>query len=583
MNLIKRLMMTGVVFAPALMAAAAPLFAAPSLLSPAAAAAAVSQSPALSAADLTLGASVQYHFQVDTVQTMDSQGGSPQGDFDQTSAQVFASSGAFSGQDSTITVTGDAYNSLSTATFAFYSSSARLSANTLYYWRARAKPSGGAYGAWSGTASFTTGEFAAPAPVNNIFIGNVSISSPTDSSAVITFNIRENNVSTGTSPGGGEYNTADWIFVKFSTQAGADGSWNHAALTGGSVGAGAAFTAASDNMGVFLNHTAAQSLWSSTVTLTWNYAAGGATAANSAMVKVFAVSMVRVPSGSFVYNAGGIGGSLYNNYGGGAQATVASANDIPTGAPAGWPNGYNSFYIGRYEITQGQYADFLNTVWSSTAAVLYYSGVANGHNMTNSGTYPNKYAAVDRNAAKNYLSVSDAWSYMSWAGLRPITEMEFEKAGRDINGDTRTYPWGNTAPDILTYTPPNEGGTCISKYLNYNNTAGCTKVLDVGRYMSGDMYRTAAETGASPWGIPDLAGNVWEFILNSSYASVPANGTGTVYWPGGWPVPGATNAGLRGGGWSYIASYVRVSDRYFTSWANTSRSSSFGARCARTP
>ncbi len=119
--------------------------------------------------------------------------------------------------------------------------------------------------------------------------------------------------------------------------------------------------------------------------------------------------------------------------------------------------------------------------------------------------------------------------------------------------------------------------------MNYNNTTGCTRVLDVGRYMSGDVYRTAAETGASPWGIADLAGNVWEFNINSSWLFVPLNGDGTLNLPASWPVPGAATAGLRGGGWGPDASNVRVSDRYYASWALTVRSSGIGARAARTP
>lgn len=148
--------------------------AAVSLFSPEDGAAGVSQSPALVAAELAPGASVQYHFQVDTVQTMDSQGGGPQGSFDQSAAQLFASSGAFSGQDSTVTVTGDAYNGVSTATFVFYSNSAKLNPGTQYYWRARAKPAIGVYGAWSGTATFTTGQFAAVSPVNHLAISGGS-------------------------------------------------------------------------------------------------------------------------------------------------------------------------------------------------------------------------------------------------------------------------------------------------------------------------------------------------------------------------------------------------------------------------
>jgi len=224
---------------------------------------------------------------------------------------------------------------------------------------------------------------------------------------------------------------------------------------------------------------------------------------------------VKIPQGGFIYNAGNAGGSSYNNYGNNAQATVTGpgiatgdgTNNLPLNAPVGWPNGYNSFYLMRYELTQGQYADFLNTVHSSTAAARYAAETTYGHNIT-----------------KNSLSVADAWSYMSWAGLRPPTEMEFEKAGRDINSDARTYPWGDAAPDTATYSPPNEGGTHLRNYMNYYVAGISFKGLDVGRYMSGDIYRTAAETGASPWGIADLAGNVREFILNSTYASVPLNG-----------------------------------------------------------
>ncbi|MDO8802818.1 MAG: formylglycine-generating enzyme family protein [Elusimicrobiota bacterium] len=543
----------------------------------------VSQSPTLGAANLNLGTSVQYHFQVDTAPGMDSQGGAPLLSFSQASAQSFVGQGAFSGQDAAISVSSDAYTAVSTGTFAFYSNSAKLGAGTLYYWRARAKPAGGGYGAWSSTSSFTTGNFAVQNPANHLEISGVTLSGATSTGTVIiNFTIAENNVTTGTSSGGGAYNTADWVFVKFSTQAGADGSWNHATLTGGSAGAGAALTAASDNKGVFLNHTANSAYWTAGNTLIWNFGADAVVLAK-VRVKVFAVSMVRVPSGSFVYNVGNLGGTTSNNIAGPKTVDSNLTDDLPAGAPAGWPNGYNSFYMGRYEITQGQYADFLNTVWSSTAAALYSSDVAYGHNMTNVGSYPNKYAAVDPNAAKNYVSYADAWGYLSWAGLRPPTEMEWEKAGRDIGGDSRTYPWGDTAPDLTTYAPPNEGGTCIRRFMNYNNTAGCAKVLDVGRYMSGDVYRTAAETGASPWGIADLAGNVWELTINCSWASVPLNGDGTLNLPASWPVPGAATAGIRGGCWNDYASYGRVSDRSLASWAYTARSNYVGSRAARTP
>jgi hypothetical protein len=527
----------------------------------------------------------QYSYQVDTLPTMDSIG-SPQFEFDQFAVQEYPGSGAFSGQDAAMYTAGDAYIHNSTATFVFYSTYTTLGSYMTYYWRARVKTlETGEYGPWTSTASFTVGRIAAGSPdTNNLVVTDVTLSSPTASGVSIAFTLKENNVSTGTTTNGANYNTADWIFVKFSTQAGADGTWNHATLTGGVVDAGATLATVGDNKGVFINHTQNSVYWQAGATVTWNYGADGVTGA-SARVKVFAISMVKVPQGSFVYNSGGIGGSSYNNYGGGGQATITSANDIPSGAAAGWPNGYNSFYIMRYELTQGLYADFLNSVHSSTAAALYEATVNYGHNMTYNGINPYgwRYGAVDRYAAKNYLSTSDMWSFLSWAALRPMTEMEFEKAARDVGGDTRTYPWGNNEPDPYTYTysPRNEGGTAMRNFMNFNGTSN--NVLDSGRYMSGDVYRSPEQTGASPYGIADLAGNVSEFVLNSAYAGEPLNGTGNVVWPAGWPAPGGAGYGFRGGNWMIIPEETRVSDRSAGGVAATLRGSDLGGRGVRTP
>lgn len=557
------------------------------LLSPAAAAGFLPPAAALRARPEFGASSAKYNFQVDSWPSMDSMGmNTPRYNFDQTQAQRFPSQGAFSGQDSTMTAPGDAFLFTSTASFVFFSTHTNLSQNTTYYWRARALTAeAGEYGQWSSTRSFTVGEPAALAQANDLQVGNVSLSTPTGNIVSINLTLRENNVLNGVTPGGGAYNTADWIFVKFSTQAGADGTWNHATLTGGTVGGGVVISAASDNKGVFLDHTSVFPLWTSPVTLNWNYAADGVTGAR-ARVKVFAVSMVKVPTGIFVYNAGGIdAGGGYNSYGNGSQMTVVGSGQLPAGAAGGWPNGYSSFYIMRYELTQGQYADFLNTVHSSTAAALHDVNTDYGHNIQYlaGNAYGYRYVAMDRFAAKNYLSTSDAWSFLSWAGLRPMTEMEYEKACRDLNS-TAAYPWGNSDPDAATYSPPNEGGTHSRNYLNYGYVTGGLKVLDAGRYLSGDVYRTAEQTGASPYGIADLAGNVSELVINCSHTAVPGNGNGTVEWPASWPAPGSTGKGLRGSNWTFgAASYFKVSDRSYAAWSNAGRTSYTGVRGVRAP
>ncbi len=584
MNSIKRLIIINILTALAFMAPALS-FADPSLISPANGATGVSQSPTLVAADFTTGVPTQYLIQVST----NSSTMVPTQVFDQSVARTFAT-GAFTGTNATISVTNDAYSSVSTGTFVYYSSSTpKLSANTVYYWRAQTvNPFSGT---WSSINSFTTGQFASTSPVNHLAISGVSIFGASNTGlANIGFTIAENNVTTGTSTNNGAYNTADWVFIKFSTMSGNDGTWNHATLTGGIVGAGATLTTPSDKKGVYLNHAIVSSYWTAGTTVTWDFGADGVDG-KSAIVKVFAIAMVKVPTGSYVHNVnGGNGGS--NNYGNGSEATVTGpgtvtgtgTNNLPNGAPVGWPNGYNSFYIGRYEITQGQYADFLNTIPEALASTRFASNTDAGHNMTNAGSYPSKYAAVDRNTAKNYISFLDAWTYYSWAALRPMTVMEFEKAGRDLAPDRRIYPWGTTSvPATTTYIPPNEGATAVRLYLNYNNS-GSGKVMNVGRYLSGDLYRTAEQTGASPWGIADLSGNLFETAISCLWTnSVPLNGDGTTTYPITWPAPGSSAITRLGGSWANDASPIQISGRSGDSYTDQNRNYDVGTRAARTP
>ena len=88
-----------------------------------------------------------------------------------------------------------------------------------------------------------------------------------------------------------------------------------------------------------------------------------------------------------------------------------------------------------------------------------------------------------------------AREYAGWVGGRLPTEVEWEKACRGADG--RIYPWGGSVP--------------TANLANFDNNVGDTTV--VGRY---------SPQGDSPYGLVDMAGNVWEWT-SSRYALYPYN------------------------------------------------------------
>ncbi len=150
-----------------------------------------------------------------------------------------------------------------------------------------------------------------------------------------------------------------------------------------------------------------------------------------------------------------------------------------------------------------------------------------------------------------FVSWHDARAYSDWVGKRLPTEAEWEKAARGVSG--RKYPWGRREPS--------------AQHANFGSPRGSTAPV------------RARPEGVSPYGVFDLAGNVWEWCSDSDdpdfYASGPSNN------PHNTGAAAAAKRVMRGGSYLYGARSLRAYAR--TSFDSDYRLADGGFRCARSP
>jgi formylglycine-generating enzyme required for sulfatase activity len=178
----------------------------------------------------------------------------------------------------------------------------------------------------------------------------------------------------------------------------------------------------------------------------------------------------------------------------------------------------DAFWIDKTEVTNSQYAE---CVKAKECVKPDNTGSASQSSYYGDSRYAD-YPVI-------YVSWIDATAYCRWAGRRLPTEAQWEKAARGT--DSRTYPWGDESPN--------------SGLLNTDGDIGDT--TNVLRYLN----------GASPYGALDMAGNVWEWVMdwyeesyyaNSPYENPkgPSNGTERVLRGGSWSTGSRLHAALRG-------------------------------------
>ncbi|MGH7255496.1 MAG: formylglycine-generating enzyme family protein [Nitrospirales bacterium] len=177
-----------------------------------------------------------------------------------------------------------------------------------------------------------------------------------------------------------------------------------------------------------------------------------------------------------------------------------------------------AYALDVYEVTTRQYARFLKEttheppwLWESVDLALHGNRPVVG------------------------VSWFDAEAFCRWAGKRLPTEAEWEKAARGT--DERRYPWGNSepTPDIANYA--------LGARFSYSQT-----LMPVGQYPK----------NRSPYGVYDMAGNVWEWVQDwyegEYYAQSPERN------------PQGSDSGefkvMRGGSWSELPKYLLTYGRF---------------------
>jgi len=216
------------------------------------------------------------------------------------------------------------------------------------------------------------------------------------------------------------------------------------------------------------------------------------------------------------------------------MALVAAGEFTMGSGSAIRPVTVDAFYMDKYEVTAARYGKFLKATMRKE---------------------PDNWPAVkfpqDADRPVTGVDWEDASAYCRWAGKRLPTEVEWEKAARGTDG--RLYPWGND--------PPNPR---LANYQQERSSSGGGPAA-VGSY----------KEGKSPYGLYDMAGNVWEWVADwydeDYYRHGPNRNP-----PG--PERGDEKV-IRGGSWDFQAQALLAVSRL--SYAPTMRAGFIGFRCAQ--
>jgi len=239
--------------------------------------------------------------------------------------------------------------------------------------------------------------------------------------------------------------------------------------------------------------------------------------------------MVRIPGGEFAFQVSGI--------------EIEGENEVGVDVQFHWEDSprrhhlktipMRPYYIDKFPVTNTEFKKFLD-------ATRYHP--KDDHNFLRDwkdGAYPEGWA----NKPVTWVALEDARAYAAWAGKRLPHEYEWQYAAQGTDG--RLYPWGN------------------------DWTAAAVPPVETRRVMRPPTDVDAYPQGASPYGVMDMVGNVWQWTDEFTDAHTRAGilRGGSYYQP-------------QGSHWYFPQAYkLNEHGKYLLIGPSTDRSATVGFRC----
>jgi len=192
-----------------------------------------------------------------------------------------------------------------------------------------------------------------------------------------------------------------------------------------------------------------------------------------------------------------------------------------------------AYEIDRFEVISADFATFVEATNYVTDA-----------EQAGKKSWRDEFSEGRENHPVVRVTWNDAAAYCEWVGKHLPTEAEWEKAARGTEG--LAFPWGNA-------WDPSKANVKVS---------GLRDTAAVGSFGA----------GASPYGVEDMVGNVWEWTADW-YQAYPGNTAGDPYY-------GEQCRVTRGGGWFDDEAQSTVFNRNCAAPDKTAIDE-LGFRCAR--